>query len=184
MSTSRVARYPGFTILLHWSTAVLVLFQFLSAEFWDDFPHPQKHLLIIAHMSLGSLLGVVLAVRIVWRLLPGQKAFTTGSAVLDRAARGMHLALYTLLAAQIVLGLFTRWTDNHPLNVFGLLIASPLPHCSRALADFVDKVHDINAWVIMALAGLHALIALFHHFIRRDDVLRRMLPGPGNRAVP
>jgi len=178
--STETARYPGFSILLHWITAALVIFQFISAEFWDDLPHPQKHLLIIAHMSLGTLLAFVLLARIAWRLMPDQKTFSAGNAMLDRAAHAMHFALYALLAAQMPLGLFTRWTDNHPLNVFGLLIASPLPHCSRTLGHWVDQIHDINAWVIIVLAGLHALIALVHHFVLRDDVLRRMLPGRAN----
>lgn len=170
-------RYDSPTIALHWATAALVIFQFASAEFWDFFPKPAKHLLIIAHMSLGMLLLLVLIARLAWRLTRGQPTRPTGNKVLDAAARAMHLALYTLLAIQMPLGIFTRWTDNHPLNVFGLLIPSPLAPCAKATGEFVDQLHDINAWVIIALAGAHAAIALIHHFIWRDDVLARMLPA-------
>jgi len=172
-----VERHDGVTIALHWATAGLVVFQFFSAEFWDDFPHPVKHLLIIAHMSLGVVLAGVLLARIGWRLMPHAHLAAAGAGLLGLAARAMHAALYTLLAAQMVLGVFTRWTDNHPLNVFGLKIASPLGHCAKATGHFVDQIHDINAWVIMSLAAAHAGVALMHHYGWRDDVLRRMLPG-------
>jgi cytochrome b561 len=82
-----------------------------------------------------------------------------------------------LLIAQVPLGFFTRWTDNQPLDIFGLLISSPLGHCSKSTGDFVDQLHDINAWVIMGIVGVHAIAALVHHFVWRDAVLQRMLPG-------
>jgi cytochrome b561 len=169
-------RHNGVAIFLHWGTAILVLFQFISAEFWDFFPHPQKHLLIISHMSLGILLTALLLARIIWRLTPGHRVRPTETGIEALAAKAMHLGLYVLLAAQMLLGFLTRWTDNHPLNFFGLLLPSPLGHCSKATGNFVDQIHDINAWTIMVLASGHALMALFHHFIRRDGVLRRMLP--------
>jgi cytochrome b561 len=174
---AKAERHDGVTIALHWATAALVVFQFLSAEFWDDFPHPTKHLLIITHMSLGIVLAGVLLARIAWRLMPHRHLAAAGAGLLGLAARGMHAALYTLLAAEMVLGVFTRWTDNHPLNVFGLLIPSPLGVCTRSTGHFVDQIHDINAWTIMVLAAAHAGIALVHHYMWRDDVLRRMLPG-------
>jgi len=170
-------RYDALTITLHWATAAIVFFQFLSAEFWDDFPHPEKHFLIRCHMSLGILLAAILTLRIIWRLGAGRKLPPAGDTRLDWAARAIHFLLYVLLVAQMPLGMFTRWTDNHPLYVFGLLIPSPLDPCSKATGDLVDQIHDINAWVIMGLVAVHTLAALAHHYGLRDDVLRRMLPG-------
>ncbi len=59
--------------------------------------------------------------------------------------------------------------------ILGVLIASPFGTFSKAIGGFVDEVHDFNAWLIMALAGGHALAALYHHYLLRDGVLRRML---------
>ena len=173
-------RYDINTICLHWLTALIVLFQFLSAEFWAYFPRPQRHFLIVSHMSLGFLLAVLLTIRILWRLSFGTKISEIAPTLLDRGARALHILLYLLLAAQMPLGFFTRWTDNHPLDVFGWAIASPLGPCSKTTAHLVDQIHDINAWFIMALAGLHAGAALVHYYLWRDTVLQRMLPGLRN----
>lgn len=170
-------RYDPTTILLHWATAGIAIFLFLSAEFWDFFPKPEKHFLILTHMSLGVLLAAILLIRIIWRLSAGIQIHEISPTLLDRGAKALHILLYVLLAAQMPLGLFTRWTDNQPLNVFGLLIASPLGTISKATGNFVDQIHDINAWIIMGLATVHASAALVHHYFLRDDVLQRMLPG-------
>lgn len=127
-------------------------------------------------MSLGAVLTVILIIRLVWRPFFGRKFPEKTPTIFDRGARALHFLLYVLLAAQMPLGFFTRWTDNQPLNVFGLLIPSPIGPCSKATGHFVDQIHDINAWIIMGLAAVHAIAALIHHFIWRDDVLRRMLP--------
>jgi len=175
-------RYDAFSIIVHWSTAFLVIIQFLFAEFWDFFPHPVKHLMIVTHMSLGIVLTVVLAARIIWRLTPGHAVRDAGTGILEKAAKVMHLALYVLLTLQMPLGFLTRWTDNHPLDFFGLMIPSPLGSFSEATGRFVDQLHDINAWVIMGLAAAHALAALFHHYVMDDNVLRRMMPARVRKA--
>jgi len=170
-------RYDSNTILLHWLTAFIVFFQFLSAESWGFFARPDRHFLIISHMSLGFLLAVILTIRIVWRFGFGVKIGQSTAPLLDRAAKAVHILLYALITLQIPLGFFTRWTDNQPLDVFGLLIPSPIAACSKATGHFVDQIHDINAWIIMGIVGLHAMAALAHHFLWRDDVLQRMIPG-------
>ncbi len=170
-------RYDAVTILLHWLTAILVVFQFVSAEFWDFFERPERHFLIISHMSAGFLLAVILTLRILWRVVFGTRTIQTNSQLLDGAAKVVHVLLYVLIVLQIPLGLFTRWTDNQPLDVFGWSIPSPIGACSKATGQWVDQIHDINAWIIMGIVGLHAAAALAHHFIWRDDVLRRMIPA-------
>jgi cytochrome b561 len=158
MPLSATARYDATTILLHWLTAALVIFQFASAELWDFFPRPERHFLIDSHMSLGVLLTLILAVRIFWRLSAGARLPAASASLLDRGAKALHHLLYALLVIQMPLGFFTRWTDNHPL--------------------FIDQLHVINAWVIMGLAGVHAAAALIHHYGLHDQILARMLPRP------
>jgi cytochrome b561 len=170
-------RYDTNTIILHWLTALIVVFQFLSAEFWGYFGRTDRQLLILSHMSFGFLLAVVLTVRIVWRNAFGAKLVEMAPSLFDRGAKALHILLYVLLVLQIPLGFFTRWTDNQPLDVFGLLIASPIGLCTKATGHLVDQIHNINAWVIMALAGIHAAAALVHRLVLDDDVLQRMLPG-------
>ena len=174
-------RYDSNTIFLHWLTTLIVFYQFISAEFWSYFPRPERHFLILSHMSLGFVLAIVLAIRILWRSSFGIKIPEAGNTIWDRGARALHVLLYVLLAAQMPLGFFTRWTDNQPLDVFGLAIPSPIGTCSKWTGNFIDQIHDINAWIIMALVGVHGIAALTHYYLWRDGVLQRMIPGLRSR---
>jgi cytochrome b561 len=171
------SQYDRNTILLHWLTAFIVIYQFLSAELWDYFGHLEKHFLIVSHMSLGFLLAVLLTIRIVWRYRFGIRILETVPTLFDRGAKALHFLLYALLVIQMPLGFFTRWTDNQPLNVFGLLISSPIGVCTKSTGHLVDQIHDINAWIIIGLVGIHAAAALVHYYFWHDEVLQRMLPG-------
>ena len=170
------ARYDGLSIALHWATAALVFLQFGLAETWGFFSKADRDLMIIGHMSFGLVLAAVIVLRIFWRLTFGRNSFETGRDLLGYIARIMHRALYVLIVAEVALGFLTRWTDNQPLSFFGLLIPSPFGTFSKATAGFVDDIHDVSAWVIMILVGGHTLAALGHHYLLKDDVLRRMLP--------
>jgi cytochrome b561 len=170
------ARYDGVTIALHWATAVLVLLQFALAETWGFFPRPVHHLMVVGHMSFGLILTAVVALRLGWRGTAGRVLPPPGHGLLDLAAKALHRILYVLLGAEILLGFVTRWTDNQALSFFGLLIPSPFGSFSKATGNFVDQIHDLNAWLIMGLVSAHAVAALGHHYLLKDGVLRRMLP--------
>lgn len=173
------SQHDRLTIILHWATALLVVVQFLLAEFWGFFPRPTRHLMIVSHMSFGLILAAVLVLRLFWRMRPGRTHFDDGDGYMSRIAKMTHHLLYVLLAAEIPLGFFTRWTDNQALSFFGLMIPSPFGTFSKATGYYTDQVHDFVAWGIIILAGLHAAAALFHHYVLKDGVLRRMLPERG-----
>jgi len=174
--TPTPARYDRLSLSLHWATAALVLLLFALAETWEFFPKPERHLMVVGHMSFGLILTAVIMLRLLWRVSPGHTRFPAEPGLPGRAAQAAHYALYVLLVAEIALGFLMRWANNHPLSFFGALIPSPLGTVPKPVGKLVDQFHDITAWTIIVLAGLHALAALFHHYLLKDGVLRRMLP--------
>jgi cytochrome b561 len=87
----------------------------------------------------------------------------------------MHYGLYGLIAVQIGLGFLFRWGQG-PAGFFGLFaIPSPLV-IDKTTRHLVGSLHDYCGWLIIILAGGHAVVALAHHYLLRDQVLRRMLP--------
>ncbi len=182
ISAAPATRYDPVSILLHWLVALLVVVQFALGELWDFFPRPVHHLMVVTHMSFGVILTAVLLCRLVWRFVLGHEVedFTTG--LIRFASRSMHYLLYALLIIQAALGFFWPWTESHSLIFFGLAIPSPFGAFSKATNDTVSELHDINAWVIIVLAGGHAAAALAHHFILRDRVLSLMLPARWDRG--
>lgn len=182
----------GYDVLektFHWLTVLLVLTLYGLSLAWGYVPRgPSRHALILWHISLGVLFTAVVVLRILWRIGPGRRVLPATTGTVELAAQGMHYLLYVLLAAQIVLGFLFRWSDNTSVSFFGLF-AIPAPATfSHVQHHWFARLHYWNAYLILGLAGLHAAAALFHHFVLRDDVLLRMLPGRqahrAERAAP
>jgi cytochrome b561 len=172
------ARYDPVTIVLHWCTALLVVTLFGTSLLWNTLPRSAGvgRQLQSLHISLGILLAAVVIGRGLWRLTHGTKLPAANVGIRRLASKLVHASLYGLLTIQIVLGFVVRWTDGESLGFFGLFtIASPLAK-NQALQHQLQELHNIAAWALIILAGGHALVALLHHYVMKDGVLRRMLP--------
>lgn len=162
---------------LHWLTVFFVLANFLLALTWEDVAKPTRHLMIVTHMSFGILLGAVVVARIIWRMIPGHQMPPATEGLQELAAKGVHWLLYLMLVGEAVLGFVLRWSGGESMIFFGVPIPSPMDKVSRPTHHLIAEVHQWNGYAIVALAALHALAALYHHFVVKDQVLRRMLPS-------
>jgi cytochrome b561 len=179
-------RYDTFTILLHWTTAALVVFQWGIASpdipmaggvsLIDFFPTGQPRVVMRSlHITLGVVLIAVLLVRLSWRVTSGQKLPSANHGLLGAAAKFVHYALYALLATALILGLANVWVRGD--SIFGLFNIPAFNPNDRALRKTVGNLHGWASNALLIVAGMHALAALFHHYVLRDGVLRRMLPA-------
>ncbi|WNY85034.1 cytochrome b (plasmid) [Cronobacter dublinensis] len=177
-------RYDSLTLLLHWLTAACVIFLFASAHVWEWLERgtPLRKGLQAVHISCGILLTLIVVVRLAWRFT-GRRSPSrampapAGSPATRLLAGSVHAALYGLLAAQIVLGFLFRWAQHEPFTFFGLVDLSGWVEVSPALRHDFGEWHNAVAWAIIALVFVHALAALMHHYLLKDDTLRRMMPG-------
>ncbi|PWC33418.1 cytochrome b [Azospirillum sp. TSO35-2] len=170
---------------LHWLIALLVVGVYLIT-FAEDFYErgtPMRAMVWWLHISFGLLLLALVVGRIVLRLTRGAPALPASMTGRERgAAHLMHLALYGLLLAIPLIGVVLAWLRGNALSFFDLFII-PAPFATdRTLGRSVQEVHELAANLILALAALHAVVALWHHFVRRDGVLARMLPGDSDRG--
>ncbi len=170
--------YDNVAIALHWATALLVTVQFVLAISWDYFAKPTRHTMESVHISLGVLLTAVILARIVWRLIPGHQRSSLQAGWVKLASKGVHYLLYLLLIAQAATGFAFRWAQGHAVEFFGLFgIPGPYGQLARPDRRLLHEVHEYVGWAIVILAFAHALAALYHHYVLKDRVLRRMLPG-------
>lgn len=177
-------RYDTFTLLLHWVTAASVIFLFASAHIWELLERgtPLRKGLQAVHISCGILLALVMVIRPLWRLVSHiSSRFSMppieGTRLARSLAHGVHGALYLLLLIQIVLGFLFRWSQQEPFRFFGLFDLSGWVAVTPSLRHTLAQWHGNVAWALIALASAHAFAALIHHYLLRDGVLRRMLPG-------
>ena len=123
------------------------------------------------------LLFALVVIRIGLRLALGTPGLPQEMSELERwAAKVAHLLLYALLVTIPVLGILLTWYRGDALSFFGLFTIPAPVSPDRDTARFIRELHSLCANLILILAGLHAAAALWHHYVRRDDVLKRMLP--------
>ena len=168
--------YDSRTIALHWLTAALVVGLWLLGQGIDWFPKgTPRSLARSTHIALGAVLALVLIRRIWWRLAGGVHLPRAGNGALDAVTTLTHKVLYLLLVGTVLLGLTNAWVRGDTL-----FMTLKIPAFDPGNASLRESVEDLHAWaanILLAIAGLHAAAALLHHFVLKDDVLRRMLRG-------
>lgn len=167
-------RYDRVTRFLHWLMAGQIILQFLLALVWDDVGEDLKYRLVRLHVSLGVCLCATLLARILWRSFWGRRLPDSLPGRQAALAHGVHGLLYMMMVIEVGTGLSKRWARGQTVDVFGLVhIPSPFTY-APALWPLVSATHNLLAWAIIITACGHGLMALAHHVILRDDVLKRM----------
>jgi cytochrome b561 len=129
------------------------------------------------HRSLGVLLMPVLLLRLIYRASFTAPPLPSDIPRLQRlVATAVHHLLYLLLVIQPLLGWVASSAYRAPITVFWLFDLPPIWPEDRALSDRLFELHESIGIAIAILLCAHIAGALFHHFIRRDDVLLRMWP--------
>jgi cytochrome b561 len=172
--------FDSVTLCLHWATALLVLGMFASA--WLHALAEARGSLYAAafiqvHRSLGATIWVATSLRLVWRLTNAElPPFPVDMTKVHRAINQMsEYFLYTLLLVQPTTGLGMALFGGRSFAIFLWHVPQLLPQ-NKAMSAAFHSAHEIGAWTLAALATAHASVALFHHFVLRDDVLHCMAP--------
>jgi cytochrome b561 len=184
-ANSEARAYTPTARLLHWSMAALVVLQIGAGLIMiSEGPGFLATLtdtlgLYSVHKVLGLVLLALVLVRIAYRVANGAPSDEPTLAPWQReSSQFVHAWIYLLLIVIPVLG----WIgiSLYPaLVVFDAFAIPGLLPPDQAKSHAVFAAHAIAAFGLVALVAAHVGAALYHHFIRRDGVLRRMLPGPG-----
>jgi cytochrome b561 len=170
--------YGSITKLLHWLMAVLIIGLIIIGLIMADMDtSPDKLKLIGNHKAIGIIVLFLAALRLVWKLR-NQSPLMPNSLKQwqKKAATGAHLLLYFFMFAMPLSGWAMSSAAGYPVSVFGLFTMPDLIGPSQDLRGFFKEAHALMAWGLMATIALHAGAALLHHFIYKDNILRRMLP--------
>ncbi|MEP6792469.1 MAG: cytochrome b [Ramlibacter sp.] len=161
----------------HWTVAALVACQFVTALL---LPHIKLDTpldtTINLHFNFGLLILVVMAARLVHRW---RHPVTVAPGDSPRWERTLALAMHRLFYAILLVGPFLGWAaasaHSVPVRLFGVLTLPGLAPRGAEWGYLAGDIHGYAMWTLLALIGIHAGAALYHHFVRHDDVLRRML---------
>lgn len=175
MPSAASRQYDPFARLLHWLIVLLVVAQYVVAWTMPGIHRgTQPTGLITWHLELGTAIVAVMVVRVVWRIVRREPDVAEGSPFTRQMASLTHGLLYALLIVQPLMGWANASSRGWSLTLFG---AVPLPALAPTGSRFghaLGDLHGVLAWAMLGLIGLHIAAALFHHFVLRDGVLRRM----------
>jgi len=179
MMRNTAAGYGFVSRFLHWLMALAIIAMFgLGLWMVDlDYYNPYYHSAPDLHKAVGILLLIVLAARFGWRLVnvrPSNDGLTRFEQI---ASEVVHWGFYPLLLALMVSGYLMSTADGRPVDVFGLF-SVPSPGENKGLEDAAGLAHEILAYLVIAVAAVHAAGALKHHVFDRDRTLARMWSGP------
>jgi cytochrome b561 len=178
MTDIETPRYRLPAQILHWLTALAIVCGVgMGIAMVNVGQGPLQNQLFDLHRSFGVLILTLTGFRLLWRLYsPPPPMVADMPAWQARVAHVVHVALYMLLFAVPLVGWAGTSAFGAPITVFGLFRMPMLLSQDRELADVLLKLHMTLAFTLCALLAAHIGAALHHHFIRKDDTLRRMLP--------
>jgi len=179
------SRYNGFTIALHWIVAALVFAQ-IALGWWmievPKEPPGQRVSWFNLHKSVGLTIGMLVLVRLGWRMRHSAPASPRS---LPRwqviAARANHALLYVCMLVMPLSGYLGSSFTKYPIRYFGTVIPK-LGWESELLKELCSQVHFVTIWVFMILIAIHIAAALKYLLVGRDGVFDRIVPWRSTAA--
>lgn len=169
--------YGLISIVIHWVSAVLILFLFglgiymTGLSYYDDWYHKGPEL----HVSLGLVVLLIMLVRVIWRIINPTPVDLANKRVQNLAAKLVKLGFYAFIFIVLVTGYLITTAEGQPASMFNLIKFPVLTELSAKNVDIAGALHEYLAWGIVLLVVLHTAGALLHHFVMRDRTLVRII---------
>ncbi len=173
------SRYGPAAQAFHWLTAIVVLIAFLygpggsEERVYSAAVDADRQL----HETLGLCVFALVVLRLLWRLVDTHPDPPQVSRWMGIASKAVQWALYVLLFAVPVTAITGAWLEGHPLTLLGSVKIPSLLALSHDVGANIASLHGWLGDILLWLAGLHALAALYHHLALKDGVLASMLPA-------
>lgn len=186
-------RYGSIAKWLHWSVAGLFLAAYVAVYYRQWFTDKGTDINWTAlqmHLSFGVTIGVLVILRVIWRLMNQQPDAAAGTRLEHLAAKIGHYALYAVmimlpLTGYIGTGVDTEWfflfdiPKFESTAVFDWLVVQQFGLDFASFEKPIDFIHKeiLGKWLAWLLIVGHASAALYHHYVKKDDTLRKMTRG-------
>jgi cytochrome b561 len=170
-------RWGGVAQFLHWLIVALIIMQVFLALRAEELHGMAKLAMLARHKSVGITILMLAVLRLVWRLVNPTPPLPLTLKPYERfLANVTHAVLYLLIFALPITGWIMSSARGFPVSWFNLFQLPDLVTKNRQLYEAMQDTHEALACTLGAVALLHLLAALKHHFVLKDTVLRRMLP--------
>ena len=180
------ARYSATAIALHWLIALLLLGQFAFGLMLEDIPRgtPARGIYVNLHKSSGILIGLLILLRIGWRLTHKPPPLPATMAGWQRHAAGFgHIVLYLCMVLLPLSGYLASNFSRHGIKFFNLVHWRPWGPDDKTWYALFNQLHHAAALVLAIFVTVHVLAVAKHMLIDRDGLLLRMWPRKRTRAA-
>lgn len=170
--------YGSIAKLLHWSIGLLIIALIGVGFYMTDLPPSESKWFVYGmHKATGMVVLSLVAIRVLWRYMGTTPGLPDGIPGWQQiASRWTHYALYAMMVMMPVSGMMMSLMTDHPIDMFGLFIIPAIAKEPGILAGGSYLMHTYVPYLLIGIISLHFVAALYHHFVRKDDILRRMLP--------
>jgi cytochrome b561 len=171
-------RYRSISMTLHWLMFFIIVAVYACIELRELYPKGSdpREALKAWHFTLGLSVFVLIWIRVVARVLtvtpPIEPSLPTWQTWLSKA---VHLALYVFMIGMPLGGWLILSGEGKAIPFYGFSLPALIQE-NKPLAESIEEIHETVGTIGYFLIGLHVLAGLFHHYIRRDNTLIRMLP--------
>ena len=165
-------RYGRVAVLIHWASALLILALLASGLKAANTTDPAAQLMTLRiHVVLGLSMTALTLARLGWWLVDAKPALATGTgAIMARAAKTVHASFY-----MIILGMVATGIGMTVVSGAGAILFAGTPGILPDFWSYPPRgLHRYGAWALLTLFVPHAGAALYHQFVKRDGLLRRM----------
>lgn len=174
-----VQKFGSLTKFLHWTIFILFVVQYYLVYRREYFPKgsAEKIQYMMLHKSFGICVLILAFIMLVWRNVGTRPGIPSNMSSLERfCAKTIHTLLYLAIFVMPITGILMSQFGGRPVPFFNwFTLPNPFSK-NEALGNFCYNTHVISSYIIIGIVVLHVLAAFFHHFVRKDNVLKRMLP--------
>jgi cytochrome b561 len=163
-------------ITFHWVMALLLIGLVALGLYMTSLPNNLLKLKLYGwHKEFGSLVLILAMLRVMWRLHNILPSYATLTAFEHYASQIAHWLFYGFMFALPITGWIITSAAGLPISFFGLFLIPTLITPNLETMELFETIHEWLAYGLIATFCLHVLAALKHHFINKDDILKRML---------
>jgi cytochrome b561 len=172
------ARYGALAQGFHWLTAVVVLVAFIYGPGGSEqrVYLPSRDFDRQLHETLGLSVFALTLLRVLWKKLDARPSVVLSARWMELTSKAVQSALYLLLFLVPLTAVAGAWLEGHPLTLLGGLQIAPPMGTSHDLGASIATLHTWLGDAVLWIAGVHALAAIYHHHVLKDQVLIAMLP--------
>jgi cytochrome b561 len=174
---AKQVHYGAIARAFHWVIVALLAVQYAIGWLMPDVHAGPPGNPMIWHISVGSLILVLIVARLIWRLTHPVAPESSLAPWQQLASGAVHWLLYMLVLLTTLSGWLFASARGWTVSWFYVLPMPMLTGADRALIRTIDGLHQAFEWALLIAIGLHVAAAFVHLFYYRDGVMQRMLPG-------